>query len=40
MDKFHVDRFFNKLKIGVSITKKIINHRMMFQIDRAENDFN
>jgi hypothetical protein len=34
---FHFDRFFNKSKIGVSITKKIINnHEMIFQRSRQK----
>jgi hypothetical protein len=31
---------FNKLESGVSITKKIINHQMIIQIDRAGKSFN
>jgi hypothetical protein len=37
MGKCHVDRVFNKSEIGVSITKKIINHQRIFQIDHAGN---
>jgi hypothetical protein len=39
MCKFHLDPFFNKSEIGVSIAKKIINHQMIFQIDCAEKKF-
>jgi hypothetical protein len=40
MGKFCLYHFFNKSEIGASITKKIINHQIIFQIDRAEKSSN